>query len=214
VRNFWRRLRNSSQQKLQEFNEVLILVSVIMHGSSFSPVWKIITRLYIDVLEQLKLTAFNCDLVHSLFGKVDQFNFLQAHWALHRRSPPVKNSTAVRQPLWHWRTAIARYYNDFHCDCGNFACRLLIAAQTSVLVRLTTRCAIRSKYDWSQPSLTPEIRHSRWHSSKFAHTRQPDWTACRDWEFAGRDVDVSFVSGEHDPVIANFQQGLNSKLAF
>jgi hypothetical protein len=56
-----------------------------------------LSRLYIDVLKQLKLTVFNCNLVHSLFGKVNQLNFLQAHWTLHRRSPPVKNSTAVRQ---------------------------------------------------------------------------------------------------------------------
>jgi hypothetical protein len=58
-------------------------------------------RLYIDVLEQLKLTVFNCNLVHSLLGKVDQFNFLQAHWTLHRRSPPVKkfNSRAPARSL-------------------------------------------------------------------------------------------------------------------
>jgi hypothetical protein len=84
---------------------VFVLASVENHHLS---------RLYIDVLEQLKLTVFNHNLVHSLLGKVDQFNFLQAHWTLHRRSPPVKNPTAVRQyALWHWRTAIVRCCNDF-----------------------------------------------------------------------------------------------------
>jgi hypothetical protein len=120
VRNFWRRLRNSSQQKLKEFNEMFILVfsnnarvfvlaSVENHH---------LRRLYIDILEQLKLTAFNCDLVHSLFGKVDQFNFLQAHWTLHRRSPPSQKFNS-RAP--------ARF--------GTGARLLLASAMTSLLLR-------------------------------------------------------------------------------
>jgi hypothetical protein len=140
VRNFWRRLRDFPQQKLQESNEMLILtfsndarvlVLVSVENHHFG-------RLYIDVLEQLKLTVFNYNLVHSLFGEVDQLNFLQAHWTLHRRSPPVKKKFNSRAPARS--LALAHGYllaiaTTFHCPCGSFACRLLIAAQMSALAR-------------------------------------------------------------------------------